>query len=347
MSQNIDPKILKQFTKINLSKDKSNTQYNLSIILLVLISCSWSCKSIHAIAQAPNEDTIFHRFRPNLDKIDNYMRDSSLELFKRRKHLWKRRKIYLSIDETHDPYTGKFRKLIDWIFGYTQKRGETGNFKFLVFALTSYTQRLVVRVVPIKVGQNINPLILDTTKKIMEIVRIRAILCDRGFYKSKLVKCFLEENIPFIIRAKLPPNIKKCYDFKKIVKGELYDFQGADVNLIRHRDRFSRKYGFLTNLPEKFWQKIPLWYKQRWDIENIFLACDKIQLKTNSTNIEKRYFCMVFSLLIYNLRSNKTVQKPLLSFCVDLINTIIASLKKSLGILKPPDLNLPGFIFIL
>jgi hypothetical protein len=347
MSQNIDPKILKTFTKINFSKDKCNTQYKLSVIVLILLSCAWSCKSIHAIADAPNEDTVFYRFRANLDKIDNYMWESSLELFKKKKHLWKRRKIYLSIDETHDPYTGKFRKIIDWIFGYTQKRGETGNFKFLVFALTSYTQRLIVRVVPLKIGQDITPIIIETSKKVIEHTKIRAVLCDRGFYKSELVKCFLEENIPFIIRAKIPPKIKKCYDFKKTVVGEIYDFQNIQVNLVRHRDGYSRKYGFLTNLPEEIWQKIPLWYKQRWDIENVFLACDKIQLKTNSTKIERRYFCMVFSLLIYNLRSNESKQKPLLSFCVNLINTIIASIKKSFDVLKPPNLNLPGFIFIL
>lgn len=347
MNQNINSEILKNFTKINFSKDKCNSQYKLSIILLILISCAWSCKSIHAIADAPNEDTVFYRFRPNLEKIDNYMWDSSLELFKRKKHLWKRRKIYLSIDETHDPYTGKFRKIIDWIFGYTQKRGETGNFKFLVFALTSYTQRLVVRVVPLKLGQDIKPIIIETSKKVLEQVKIRAVLCDRGFYKSELVKCFLDENIPFIIRAKIPPKIKKCYDFKKTVEGEIYKFQDVNVNLLRHRDNYSRKYGFLTNLAKKYWQKIPLWYKQRWDIENVFLACDQIQLKTNSTKIERRYFCIVFSLLIYNLRSNKTEQKPLLSFCVNLINWIILFIKKTSVIVKPPNLNLPGFIFIL
>lgn len=348
MSRNIDLEILKQFVKINVTENKANTKYSVAVLLLILLNCAWACKTVHAIARAPNEDTVFYRLKPLLHNIDNFLWDKSIELLKKKKHMWKRRKIYLSVDETHEGYTGKFRRLIDWIFGYTQKRGETGSFKFVVFALVSFNQRLVIRAVPVKIGQNIKPIILETTLKVMQEIKIRAVLFDRGFYKSELVKMLKDKNIPFIIRAKIPPKIKKCYDFKKQAEGELYDFQGVPVMLIRVRDSKSRKYCFLTNLPEKFWQKVSLWYRQRWDIENIFLACDGIHLKTNSKKIELRYFCVVFSLLIYNLRSNKPTQKALLEFSLDLINFLLIKIRKLIKkTVKPPDLNLPGFSFII
>jgi len=345
MKQNIDVEILKKFVKINFSEDRYNTKFKISVILLILLSCAWSCKTIHAIADMPNEDTVFYRFKANLQVIDDYLWNSSMDILKRAKHKWKRRKVFLSIDETHEAYTGKFRKIIDWIFGYTQKRGETGSFKFLVFALTSFDKRLVVRASPLKVGQDIKPIILETIHKVKEVISFKAVLMDRGFYKSELVKILQNENIHFIIRAKRNNKIWKYYDFKRKAEGEIYDFQGVPVNLIRIRDSKSRKYGFLTNLPEKHWQTILLWYKQRWVIENIFLACDGIHLKTNSKKIEIKYFCVVFSFIIYNLRTSKNIVSPLLKFCLNLINAILNFLAKQLA-LKPPNLNLPGFCFV-
>ena len=347
MKKNIDLEVLKQYVKINVSKNKVNTRYSTAVLLLVLLNCAWACKTVHAIANAPNEDTVFYRLKPRLLDIDKYLWDSSLEMLRKKKHTWKRRKVFLSVDETHEGYSGKFRKVIDWIFGYTQKRGETGSFRFLVFSLVSFNQRLVVRAVPVKIGQNINPIIRETAEKLRDEISYKCVLLDRGFYKSELVKMLQETDIPFIIRAKIPPKIKKYYDFKKVVEGEFYDFQGVSIHLVRMRDAKSRKYGFLTNLPEKSWQKIPLWYKQRWDIENVFLACDGIHLKTNSKKIELRFFCVVFSLIIYNLRSNKKIQKPLLEFCLNLINYILSTLKIVSQTRKPPNLNIPGFSFII
>ena len=305
MKKNIDLEVLKQYVKINVSKNKVNTRYSAAVLLLVLLNCAWACKTVHAIANAPNEDTVFYRLKPSLFDIDKYLWNSSLELLRKKKHTWNRRKVFLSVDETHEGYTGKFRKVINWIFGYTQKRGETGSFRFLVFALVSFNQRLVVRAVPVKIGQDTNHIILETAEEVRNKIKYKCVLFDRGFYKSELVKMLQDANIPFIIRAKIPKKISRCYDFAKKADGEIYDFQNVPVNLVRIRDSNSRKYGFLTNLPEQSWQSISSWYKQRWDIENIFLACDGIHLKTNSKKIELRYFCVVFSLIIYNLRSNK------------------------------------------
>ena len=170
---------------------------------------------------------------------------------------------------------------------------------------------------------------------------------DRGFYKSELVKMLQDENIPFIIRAKRNNKIWKCYDFKKKADGEIYDLQGVDVMLVRVRDLKSRKYGFLTNLPEELWQDILSVYRQRWDIENIFLACDGIHLKTNSKKIELRYFCVVFSFILYNLRSNEQKPKPLLEFCLILIDLLFNQLKVFIKkTVKPPNLKMPGFSLI-
>ncbi len=100
------------------------------------------------------------------------------------------------------------------------------------------------------------------------------------------------------------------------------------MNLVRVRDSKSRKFGFLTNLPQVEWQNVLALYKLRWNIENIFLACDGIHLRTNSTKVELRYFCVVFSFILYNLRSNKTKIRPLLEFCLLLIKMVVIELKK-------------------
>ena len=328
MRRNIDKKVLKDYLKINLSTDKPNTKFSQAIILLVLLNCTWACKTVHAIADSPSEDTVFYRLKPTLTNIDQYLWNSSLDILRKNKSKWNRKRVFLCIDETHESYYGKFRKAIEWIFGYKHKQGETGNFRFLTFALTNTNQRLVVRTIPVKVGQDTNPIILETILKLMPHVRIYAVLFDRGFYKSELVKMLQDEKIHFIIRAKIPKKISKCFDFKKKAEGELYDFQGISVYLIRVRDSKSRKYGFLTNLPQIEWQNLLSWYKLRWNIENIFLACDGIHLRTNSTKVELRYFCVVFSFLLYNLRSNKKEVKPLLDFLIQMISIVFDSIKQ-------------------
>jgi len=330
MSRIIDPDVLKEYVKINVSSDKVNTKYRVAVLLLVLLNCAWACKTVHAIADAPNDDTVFYRLKASVSSIDEYLWTSSLDILRKNRSRWCRKKNFICVDETHESYFGKFRKTIEWIFGYRQKQGETGNFRFLTFAITNGTNRQVMRSIPLKVGQDTNPLILETLFRIMEQVKIYAVLFDRGFYKSELVKMLQEKKIPFIIRAKIPRKISKCYDFKKKADGELYDFQGILVNLVRVRDSKSRKYGFLTNLPQEKWQNILSWYKLRWNIENIFLACDGIHLKTNSTKVELRYFCVVFSFILYNLRSNKTIVLPLLKFCNAIITYVVAELKKTL-----------------
>jgi hypothetical protein len=341
MQRNIDKEVLREFIKINVLADKPNTKYKTGLLLIILLNCAWGCKSLHSLAELPNSDTIFHRIHPNLETIDNPLWKTSKRLLKRDKHTWQRQRVFLTIDETYESYTGKKQKLSEWIFGYRKKRGETGNFKYLVFALVSNKKKLVIRCIPIKKGENIILQITQICSEIHELIKFKAILMDRGFYNSELVSLLQASNLPFIIRAKLSKSMRSLFDFATKPTKYDFEFQGVMTSLVTKRKK--SKIGFLTNLPVSETNFVPFYYRSRWNIENIFLACDKIHLKTNSTDHLIKYLFVVFSLLIYNLRTNATKVVSICKFCVQLINALLITCKSLINKSKL-KLTIPGFM---
>ncbi len=264
-----------------------------------------------------------------MERLDREFRRFVEKVLHQHRNYLRRHTPYLLVDETHESYSGKLlrkkwktkkeKELCRYIHAYRQKRGDTGSFRFLTFALVGPTKKLIVRTIPVLADDgkehsdgkrhagDMTPHIIETIRWIRQHVRFRLVVMDRGFYDGNLIKRLNEERIPYLIRARISKTMRSIIaglDTKwaaiKYNVGESPVNPGVRTTLVIGKDK-DLDWALVTNrLPEQVW-RLRHYYKKRWNIENIFQVCDGINVHTNSTEIEKKFFCFIISCLIYNL----------------------------------------------
>ncbi len=317
---------LKRFVRLNLSAEHRNTQYRFPIILMLLLAASWHASTIHARASSPDADTVYLRFsyQKAEDLEQEFYRQHKVLLRKLRYD--RRKRLFLVVDQTHDPYFGK--KGSRWIHKYKPVKGATGSFEFLTFSLVAPGQwRKVIRCVPVPVKTDMTAVIVGTAREIRSTVRYTAMLLDRGFYEKKCAFALQDAGIPFLIRAELRGAIQKKFRHIKRYRRTLHwQQENADplVLWLGWKRCGNKRYawGFLTNIPKLSWVHCLLWYKQRWNIENVFKATDGIQLRAATANMEARLFAVLLSFFLYNAWQRQEQRMPLLHFVTAMINAL-------------------------
>jgi hypothetical protein len=363
-------KCVNAFASKNISNAK-NVTYCLAVIVLVLLASSTDKCSINAKAISPNADTIFYRIDTTIRSMEKQTWMQSIDFLRQRKAKLKKTKNYIVIDETYDSYTGKLlhdekkhkdqltsrdKFALKWIHKYKPSRGDTGSYKYLVFALVYGNTRRILRVKALKRNEKYKDFIVKTLIELRAEVGFVCALFDRGFYDGKLVENLKNNNIPFIIRAKISKTMKKVYGFS--IHWKCYiDYQigkeglgnlvlGAEI-VASHR----MTWAFITNLELKDWSDTREFYKKRWNIENIFKATDGIQLRVQTSNPTTRMFCVCLSFLFYNAWQTKhkrkliTLHNFIMNNCVAVFNIVvryIRSLRRSIAFYRDKlKINIP------
>lgn len=346
-------KEVKQFLNKSVSPRHHNTTYSVLSIAAVLCLAAWAGHSITDVAGAPSSDTIFYWMESSIERLDAIFRHFVEKVLRQNPGYWRRHTPYLLIDETHESYTGKLLKkkwktkkekeLCKYIHAYKPKKGNTGSYKFLTFALIGPTNKLVVRSIPVladdgqkhsdgkRHGEDTTPYIIETLLWIRRYVKFRLAIFDRGFYNQKLIRELNRNNIPYLIRAEICKSMReimlgmstKWMPLKYYVGETAYN-KGEKTTLVLGKDR-SGPWALITNrLPEQAW-RLRHYYRKRWNIENIFQVCDGINIHTNSTEIEKKLLCFLVSSLIYNIwqHSKERIKGfTLRRFTAEMINRI-------------------------
>lgn len=339
------------FVNKNISNAK-NVTYTLAVIVMVLLSASYGGHSINSKAANPNADTVFYRIDTTIRRMENQFWKQGLEFLRERKKKLKKCKCYIVVDETYDSYTGrllrKAKKFLDkltkkdklalkHIHKYKPERGNTGSYKYLVFALVYGDKRRVLRVKAIKNKEEYKDFIIKTLLELKKEVNYECALFDRGFYDGLFVQSLKRNKIPFILRARISKTMKKIYGFYKEwkcyrdfeigenkVKGDLV--LGVEYTLGKRP-----KWAFITNLEFDNWYKVRQVYRKRWNIENIFKATDGIQLRAQTNDPAIRLFCVCLSFLFYNAWQNKNKRKEttLLDFVMVVLETVFTLIAKT------------------
>lgn len=356
MRHTID-KNVQEFAHKNLSERKNNL-FSITMILLVLISAATNNHSIHSEAKAPNDDSVFYRIDTSIRKMESQFWKQSLAFLCRKKEKLKKTKCYISIDETYDSYTGKIHKkdakkltreektIQKYIHKYKPKNGDTGSFKYLVFALIYGNKRRILRVKALKRKEKYNQFIVETLKDISKEIPFECALFDRGFYDAKLIDSLQKNNIPFIIRAKISKKMKKIFGIYWGWKSYEYPVSGwAHTTLILGKDIKNRSWGFVTNMTFDNLENVRFIYKKRWNIENIFKATDGIQLRVATSNHITRMFAVCLSFLVYNAWQNKNKRPTLLEFMKTLFLTLLKILKRIPRVMEILRINQPLWNF--
>jgi len=312
------------------------------MIVLVLLAAAWGGHSINSKAIRPNADTVFYRIDTTIKQMENQFWKRGLQFLREKRRKLKKVKCYIVVDETHDSYTGKLlrkekkakkklkqgkelkerekiteeeKEILRYIHPYKSKKGDTGSYKYLVFALVYGNKRRVLRVKAIKKKERYKGFIIKTLLELKKEVHYECALFDRGFYDGLFIQDLKRNNIPFILRARICDSMKKIYGFYTEWKcyreheiGE-HKVKGDLVLGVDYTGGTRTKWAFITNLEFDDWYGARQIYRKRWNIENIFKATDGIQLRAQTNDPTTRLFCVCLSFLFYNAWQNKNKRK--------------------------------------
>jgi len=337
-----------EFTNKNLSNSK-NVTYNLLVIVLVLTAASYGVGSINSKAISPNADTIFYRINTTIKTMEDMFWKQNLMFLRNKCRKLEKTRCYIIIDETYDSYTGKLlrkekkhkkdltdeeKKILKYLHKYKVKRGDTGSYKYLVFAIVYGNKRRVLRVKALKRKEKYKVFIIKTLIDLKKEIDYECALFDRGFYDGEFIKDLEEKNIPFIIRARISDTMKKIFGFYTEWKSyEEFKVGTTKINSelilgVDHTQGKRTKWAFITNLKVKNLYEIREIYRKRWNIENIFKATDGIQLRAQTSNPTTRMFCVCLSFLFYNAWQNKQKRKEitLINFVIKIIELLLKTI---------------------
>jgi hypothetical protein len=330
-----------EFAHKNLSLAK-NSFFSITMILLVILCAAQGAKSINSTAKSPNADTVFYRIDSSIRRMQDQLWKQGLDFLRRKKKKLRKIKCYITVDETYDSYTGKLHKkpitkltkeqktTRKYIHKYKIKRGDTGSFKYLVFALVYGNKKQVLCVKPLKRKEEYWSFVSETLKTLYNEVKFECALLDRGFYVAELVDELEKEKIPYLIRAKLCDTFRKVYGIFQTWRS--YDYEVAEwakTTLVLGKDFKGRDWGFITNLKVKNLENLRQIYKKRWNIENIFKATDGIQVQVATANHKTRLFAVCLSFLIYNNWQCRNKRPTLLNHVKQSIKKILKWLFRS------------------
>lgn len=336
------------------------------MIVMVLLASAWGGHSINSKAIRPNADTVFYRIDTTIRRIENQFWKMGLQFLREKRKKLRKIKCYIIIDETHDSYTGKLlrkerkakkklrqgkelkekeklteeeKEIVKYIHKYKPKKGDTGSYKYLVFALVFGNKRRVLRIKAIKRKEKYKGFIITTLLELKKEVNYECALFDRGFYDGLFVKDLKKNNIPFILRARISKTMKKRYGFYREWKrykdfeiGE-HKVKGDLVLGVDYTGGKRTKWAFITNLEFENWYSVREIYRKRWNIENIFKATDGIQLRAQTNDPTIRLFCVCLSFLFYNAWQNKNKRGDitLLDFFTEVLESILEFILKTGG----------------
>ncbi len=316
--------------------------YRVSAILMVLMASAYECHSINSKAVQPDADTVFYRLRASgIQTMEEHFWRMGLQFLRERKKKLKRLKCCIVVDETHESYTGKLlkkekkegatlteteKKILQYIHRYKPKKGDTGSYKYLVFAMVCGNTRRVLRVKILRRKEEYKRLIITTLQDIKKEINYECALFDRGFYDGFFIEHLKQSKIPFIVRAKISKTMKREYGFftewKRYNDFEIgeHKYKGDLVLGKDHSTDKRRKWAFITNIDFQRLADIRNMYRKRWNIENVFKATDGIQLRVQTNNPTTRLFCACFSFVLYNAWQTKRRRKklPLLDFLLQM-----------------------------
>ena len=356
------------FAAKNISK-ANNTTYTIAMILMVLVAASYGCHSVNSKAISPDADTVFYRIDTSIRILEIQFWKQGLQFLREKKKKLCKVKCYIIVDETYDSYTGKLlrkekkakekltveeKKNLKYIHNYKPEKGDTGSYKYLVFAIVYGNKRRVLRVKAVKKKENCKNFIIKTLQDLKKEVSYECVMFDRGFYDGLFIEELKKNKIPFIVRAKISDYMKKIFGF--YIEWKCYrDFEigehkvkGNLVLGVDFKDGKRAKWAFITNLQFENWREVREVYKKRWNIEIIFKATDGIQLRAQTNNPATRLFCVCLSFLFYNAWQNKNRRGTLLNYILNALESIFDLIVKTVQFYRDKlKINIPFWDMII
>ncbi len=250
-------------------------------------------------------------------------------------------KVYLAVDYHDVPryvkkkrdWRSRLKKCddIDKIV-HSKKQSGTHSFHRFISADIVEDEKFTVDFEPVFKDTEQGRMLLLLLENVRKLVNIKAVLLDRGFFKSVTVACLTGRGIPFIIRAiKTKQIIRFLNDFKRNKRvWHVYDYEfnktahdSSDRRRIKVKtklvitdssavekisgekyDEDDRYFMFVTNIPvdsQEVAFQLARDFRKRWRIENGYKMKKQFRGKTCSLSYAVRLFLILLSFVLYNL----------------------------------------------
>ena len=271
-----------------------------------------------------SSDRLFHYLgKMSVEQITLY---GNVLLGRTFKMWWRDRKnhrpVFLAIDTTELAYDGR---VMDFAHYAVKKRGlNYGRVKVVEFATISIVSkdfRLTLAVVPVKRKEKLHSVVARLAGEIPRELRVRAVLMDKEFYQSHVLRTLEEQGLRFVVPVKQYKDMTLRYRIGElsnvwrfpytIRKGEEDSFT---VNVYLEDQGVCSYIGFASNLDmtgRDFFTLIRA-YRYRWNQEIGFKAAIEYRIKTSTRNHGYRVLAYMISHLLMGLhcltRKNNKVE---------------------------------------
>ena len=286
-------------------------------------------------------DMVFRRVKIyGWKKILQDFKNINLQLFKD----WidkPKTKVYLAVDYHDVPryvkkkrdWTPRIKKCddIDKIV-HGKKQSGTHSFHRVISADIVEDEKFTVDFEPVFKDVDQGKMSMSLLENVRKLVDIKAVLLDRGFFKTVTVARLKDQNIPFIIRAIKTKQINRFlkefrknkrvwyvydYEFNKTahdsrdrrrmrVKTKLVITDSSVVERISAEkyDEDDRYFMFITNITvdsQGIAFQLARDFRKRWRIENGYKTKKQFRGRTCSLSYAVRLFLILLSFVLYNL----------------------------------------------
>lgn len=295
-----------------------NAVYSITDFLVVLLEAAQKngflegvCKQVDGACDA---ETIFGKLiglKPN-DLYSIFIEFIKSQL-KKAKTFNRNRKFVIAADITYEPYYGKEEP--EWIHKFKPDKGCNGSYQFITLSVVFSGWRLILGHLPLRISDRKEIILEYLLTKVMYLVPIDAILLDRGFDSAKVIRMLKRLRLRYMILWRKydrhrevfkTMGCKKFYQMKHelFIEGEQITVETGMVfvkGIKVKGDEKTYQWVFATNIHRERPISYIYLYKHRWAIETKFRVTDELQIKTKTTDIGKRFFLSLFTVLLYNV----------------------------------------------
>lgn len=238
----------------------------------------------------------------------------ALSLRELRKNGWKtpRRGVLLAIDFHDELYYGaKDGYVHNTIQQHQERHCSATVHRYISAAIVDKQFKHTLCVLPVRKGEMSGLLVGHLLETIMKLVKVEAVLLDRGFYTVDVLEAVASHGAHYIMPAKINQDVTLSYWLG--VETEVWRWphvvhrdrkNGVRTTLFLKETRLTEYNGFITNreIKRDTYRKLLERYDRRWNVENSFKEAEYYRVRTSSKNLSYRLLLQTIGLLLVNLQ---------------------------------------------
>lgn len=289
---------------------KENAVYTDSQLFLV-----WSWAGINQVSiqeaavemhdcnfKVPSGDTILHRISKQPYRVLEHGFDSILEelLKKARKQRLFTHPVVVAIDYTDIEWYGEE---LPYIVRSKQKNGTDRFIRFATLAIVEDGKRFTLKVLPVTPLSSKEQIVTELLSYAQDLVDIKVVLLDRGFYTGKVMQKVQNKDETFIIPVKKHGSkVKKTMDAALKDGPQRYEMgNGTSYMMTAVQIDDNRVLAYATNMENVESEYVHSLYTSRFGIETQYRVKNRFMGRTCSKKYSVRYGFFVLAVCLYNL----------------------------------------------